>query len=396
MATVASVTIAALVGGCILFVSPDQKCTRADDCVANTTCDFDAGYCVPNPPLGPPGWSAFKLMNSRLAKSLFYPTIFDSGTNLFVIGGATSVGTAYQGVTLIETIRNEDLLQDDFSQTAPWTFNGGPSRYRNAFFVFDPTFKRIFLVGGDDLQGNAYRSDSYQVKVCPQPDATCVNQTTSSLVLGRQGAAGAFSADLSTTAYVVGGRIADGGLTDSVEAVGYLGSGILSPFARAGTLTRPRTDAVATIVSLSDTSGLLYVIGGSFDGQTATDSIEQAPVYSDGGLGAFSEAGQLVEPRMGASLLQLCPVGTQVFVFGGGSTSSPSSALQTVEGSVIGGNALGIFTEQTPFTTRRMGMGVGAAMLDGGVGYDVYVAGGANADSRALDTLEHARLICPN
>lgn len=124
----------------------------------------------------------------------------------------------------------------------------------------------------------------------------------------------------------------------------------------------------------------LFVFGGT-DGTSALNSIEQAAVNADGGLGDFAAAGTLNANRNKAAAVV---IGNYLYVIGGCNSTNGSAALGTIEQATITNGNLGSFT--TLGSSLNVARSGHAAMIVGGY---LYVVGGHDG-SGAIGSVERA------
>ncbi len=127
-----------------------------------------------------------------------------------------------------------------------------------------------------------------------------------SLATARQGHGSAVIGDF---LYVVGGA-GNGGILQDIERASINADGSLGPFAAVSgvSLVTARADGAAAVLGNG-----FYVFGG-VGSRGSLDTIERAPVKSDGSLGAFETVSSLVSARHGHSITA---VWNYLYVLGG-------------------------------------------------------------------------------
>lgn len=153
----------------------------------------------------------------------------------------------------------------------------------------------VFLLGGESMDGaplatveSATRTDQTEGDASDLGDFAVVTGAT--LVTPRTGLGAAVTGN---QIYVFGGSAGDGVPLATVEAAKLEGS-TLGAFAAVPEI---RLVAPRRYFSTVQTSEHVYVLGGMDAGGKAIDSIERAPIGSDGKLGAFEIVGYLLVPR---------------------------------------------------------------------------------------------------
>jgi len=186
--------------------------------------------------------------------------------------------------------------------------------------------------------------------------------------------------------YAIGGNTGMG-LLDSVDRAPINSDGSLGAFAiTASTLVKPRASFTTEIIG-----SYLYVIGGVSENGTPTgapvDSIERAPIAADGSLGAFELlSGTLTSTR---AFHSSAVVGTNLYVIGGGDGEVPLATLEAAAISpdgtigrfaVVPGVQLG-----TPRTAHQ-------TLVFGDRLYVIGGLGGFNYMNSTLATIERASI----
>jgi N-acetylneuraminic acid mutarotase len=187
------------------------------------------------------------------------------------------------------------------------------------------------------------------------------------------------SAVIGNQLYVIGGQSSDGALA-SVERATIATDGSLGPFTvLPGTaLTVGRYGASVTVIA-----DHLYVVGGN-DGNSGLNTIERAPITSDGSLGPFSRIdATLSTGRHGHTAILL---GNALYVQGG-VTAAPAPGIERSFLAATG--SLGAFTTapRSAMATARTGH------TNASVGDHVYTLGGkTTAAGGALRAVERATI----
>lgn len=111
--------------------------------------------------------------------------------------------------------------------------------------------------------------------------------------------------------YAIGGFSAMNGVLNTLERAPINTDGSLGEFESAGTLVSPRRDHSSAIIG-----NYLYVFGGSstYDSGGILNTVERARIQPDGSLGAFESAGTLVTARQNHTSEV---IGDYLYVIGG-------------------------------------------------------------------------------
>jgi len=238
----------------------------------------------------------------------------------------------------------------------------------------------IYVIGGAVNDGRGYplhRADIEYATVNARGDLAPSSVIPETLAMARSAHATVVADD---SLYLIGGS-AERGLS-SVEHTRILADGSLSPWEIAPdvALSKPRRAASSVVVG-----DWLYIIGGTVDDGHADATIERAR-FERGTLSSFSIARNvaLVTPRSEHTSVV---IGDWLYVIGG--VDQHGHALSLSERAHIGaGHRLSSFTPvpELALTTARHWHSLAI------VGDWVYVIGGADAEDRALDSVERARI----
>ncbi|MDB4956369.1 MAG: hypothetical protein JWO36_3938 [Myxococcales bacterium] len=218
----------------------------------------------------------------------------------------------------------------------------------------------VYLIGGLDATGRliaAIEAAPVQADGSLGPFATVSGLT---LVAARQGATAEVIGDY---VYVIGGADRNGA-ADTLERAPIHTDGTLGAFAveTGATLATPRSVHTSVVIGNS-----LYVIGGETNG-TLIATVEQATIAADGSVGAFSTlAGSvLLNPRESHTSFVL---GNQLYILGGAASALGAENIESAPIDATNGS-LGAFTLAGTWTTARQ---LGAGVI---VGNFVYEIGG--------------------
>lgn len=179
--------------------------------------------------------------------------------------------------------------------------------------------------------------------------------------------------------YVLGGVDETGTATNTVERALINGNDTLGTFVEVGSMNGVRQGHLAVV-----TGNYLYVLGGKNAGGSTVNSVERAPIYVDGTLGAFETvvSAFLTEGRaFHAGGL----IGNKLYVVGG--TDGTDARMISVEAATVTNGAVGTFSlvdgvDMTVTREKAAGMFLGKYFyLFGG-----YTTGGA------LKTIERAEM----
>lgn len=167
--------------------------------------------------------------------------------------------------------------------------------------------------------------------------------------------------------YVIGGETVYGSPLSSVERAPILLDGSIGPFSVVNgvTLTTPRGRHASAIIN-----GYLYVFGGGRMGTSPVTTIERARINADGSLGTFSVVGgmSLANPRYEASAIVM---GEKVYLVGGYNKDWLASID---EAPIYPDGSIGAFTNSS-FTLPGKRAGYAWRMHQG----SAFVVGGINA-----------------
>jgi hypothetical protein len=143
------------------------------------------------------------------------------------------------------------------------------------------------------------------------------------------------SAVVGNAVYVFGGATAMGVATDTVERALIRGDGTLGPFTPAGRLAAARYGASALVLGND-----VYLVGGAARAGSYLNTVERAPINSDGTLGAFAVVAGVTVANGRAGHTSVV-VGGSVLLVGG---ENASGAVGTIERAAVGaGGTLGSF-----------------------------------------------------
>jgi hypothetical protein len=206
---------------------------------------------------------------------------------------------------------------------------------RGNFVSANPSGNLLYVIGGGDGNGNIYSS----VEVgTTNGDGSGLDKftpsTTVSLLQGRWFAA---SAIIGSYLYVIGGATSLNPATktftstNSIERAPINSDGTLGSFESVtSTLVTPRIGA-ATFVARDR----LYVIGGTPDASSFLTSIEEAPIMGDGSLGTFTLLPSSNFLTLDRAIPGVFEMGGHLYVFGGASTNGGTSTngmpVQSIE-----------------------------------------------------------------
>ena len=125
----------------------------------------------------------------------------------------------------------------------------------------------------------------------------------------------------------------------------------------------------------------LYVVGGYTGGTTYLNTVQYAPINSDGSIGTWSATTSFTTAR---SALQVVALNGYVYILGG---NNGSGYLNDVQYAPINSDgSIGTWSATTSFTTARSSFGAAAYN-----GY-LYIAGGGGASSSYLNDVQYAPL----
>jgi Kelch motif protein len=208
------------------------------------------------------------------------------GRSVYVIGGANSSGPR---ATLERASINPDGSLGGFAIVQGVALATARSQHMSVVLG-----NSLYVLGGLDA-GNAPLGSVERATI--QPDGSLGPFAPVSGVALLTARSGATAAVVGASLYVVGGGGSSATL-DTVERAAIDGDGSLGAFTLVSGvhLNTPRASLASAVVGSS-----LYVLGGF--ASMPTDSVEQAPINSDGSLGAFSTSStvQLTDLHTGLS-----------------------------------------------------------------------------------------------
>jgi len=242
----------------------------------------------------------------------------------------------------------DGVLQFPFGSVGMWD----QSRSGACAAVLDRT---IYFIGGADHDDNA--SDLIEYGQLESTFGTPLQTSSRALTTPRKWTA---CVALGGYLYVIGG--ADSQVLDSIERAPFDSSGQLTgDFEVVAGATLPTARSRHTVAVLGNN---LYAFGGADGTGQPIDTIERAPISSDGTVGAFSNVGTMPKPRSGHGTVA---IGPRLYVFAGGATGDFDFALINGDG-----------TLSLPFQGTTVGLPQGRdapAVIT--VGNFLYVLGGA-------------------
>jgi hypothetical protein len=224
----------------------------------------------------------------------------------------------------------------------------------------------LYALGGEDASGQPIASLERARREADGSLSSFVPVGGAALGEPRAGAAVVGVAD---SVFVIGGSVAGGATSGTVESASLDADGTLGAFSTAGSLLTPRSDAAAVIAGDS-----LYVIGGRDADGAPLASVERARFQPDGTLGPFSAASALATARAGASC---AVVGETLWVAGG---EGAAGTLDSVEEAPLA-DSPGAFTSGPALTSARS---YAAGVVLGGT---LYLIGGESA-GQPLDSVD--------
>jgi len=252
----------------------------------------------------------------------------------------------------------------------------------------------VFLLGGEGEAPGQPVSNDELLSVDASCKVTGVRSIPPVLTDARSAAAVVVSAPF---AYVLGGlNRADAGVLDDVQVLEHFDDGGLGVIrAIPGALPDGRAYHRAVRVQ-----GRLFVLGGitaSSDG-VATTAILSAPLFPDGGLGLFADAGNLSVARAEPAVFVdnsghlLVAGGLTKAQLPGRNGPPPPTALDDVEGCDLAAGICQTYATEPHLTTARAGF----EMQPGGPGVLLLVGGITGSGSGLTGTATIEQLALPS
>ena len=281
----------------------------------------------------------------------------------YAIGGDDSYGNVTASVEWATVVTPTCALAD-------WTPVASLSTPRTrAAVVADGN--HIYVIGGSDENGPLATVEWTTV----QPDGSLSGWTAGSpLNEAREGATAVIA---NGYVYVIGGRLADGTVTASVERAPINPDGSLGAWVTDRPLSTPRADAAAAYGA-----DYIYVLGGTA-GYGPLNTVEKTRVLDDGSLDAWATTTAMLYPRQELAALQY-----EGYLFAFGGRSLRDITLSEVEFAPIfldGSGDLGPWLPTASMVNDRAGLGVAA--------YNEWVyAIGGEGGLGALSTTEWGRI----